>query len=389
MTRVVCTQPSLAKYRIPVFQQLAQRPNIDLKVMHGTHQHISNVEPACFHTEITSLWQCEIYKAPIYWLSAQVESCSGNDADVTILTWDLHYASLLPALLRAKKNGHPTILWGHGFSKNDHQWRSRMRNTVGRLATCLLVYDTKTAEDLVRAGFDQSRVFVAQNCIDQGPIQRARNQWLACPDQLRSFRQVQKINAGPHILFVSRLNPERRLDLLIQAVFLLKDICPGISVTLIGDGVEERQRLQRLACQLGVERHIRYVDATYDEYQLAPWFMSADIYCQPEQVGLSLFHAFGYGLPTLIADTRRHGPEANMLVDNKNGCRFHPESAEDLAQCIRTLWNQPLLRKKMSLESHRLAQKTYTIGTMVDGIVAAIEFCNDWRAGTLGHRFAA
>ena len=145
MTKVVFTQPSLARYRIPVFQELAKRPGIDLKVVYGTHHRISNAEATGFDAEASRLWQCKIRGSQVSWLPAQVKYCAGRDTDVTVLTWDLHYASLLPALLRARKSGHPTILWGHGFSKNDCLWQSRLRNNVGKLATCLLVYDGKTA----------------------------------------------------------------------------------------------------------------------------------------------------------------------------------------------------------------------------------------------------
>ena len=108
MIRVAVVQPSLAKYRIPVFRELASRPGIDLAVHYGKAEGIPNVAPEGFRA----------VEAPIRaaggakWQQAQVALASRGECDVLVLGWDLHYASLVPALLRARAQRVGTVLWG-------------------------------------------------------------------------------------------------------------------------------------------------------------------------------------------------------------------------------------------------------------------------------------
>ena len=86
-----------------------------------------------------------------------------------------------------------------------------------RFATALMFYEPTTRDAYVRDGWNPDRAFVALNSIDHGPIEEARNCWLARPDELEKFRREHKIDGGPVILFVSRLHPSNRVDLLVRA----------------------------------------------------------------------------------------------------------------------------------------------------------------------------
>jgi glycosyltransferase involved in cell wall biosynthesis len=215
--RLIIQQPSLAKYRQPVFRALASYPDIDLKLLYGARPDLPNVEAEGFNAEPVYLWQKKFRGQQIFWHSAQWNSASPKVADVLILTLNPRYLSMVPTLLKARARGVPTILWGHGYSKTENAVRKRIRLATTRLATALLFYNQTAADQYILEGRDPKTVFVARNSLDQTPIREARITWQQDPVRLAKFREEQRIGRGPNFLFVSRFDPLNRLDMLVRA----------------------------------------------------------------------------------------------------------------------------------------------------------------------------
>jgi glycosyltransferase involved in cell wall biosynthesis len=259
--RLVIQQPSLARYRVPVFRELAGRPGIQLKVVYSTSLNLPNVEPEGFEAEHVPMWRRCIGREPVYWHSPQVRYATRRRADVLMMNWDVHYLSMVPGLLRARAAGVPTVLWGHGYSKQERPARRWLRQSVARLATALVFYNRGTAEAYVREGWDPRRVFVALNALDQGPIQAARADWLGRPGDLAAFRREQGLDGGgPVVLFVSRLDADNRVDLLLQAAARLVGRHGGLRVVIVGKGPDQ-PRLERMAGELGLRDRVRFTGA--------------------------------------------------------------------------------------------------------------------------------
>jgi glycosyltransferase involved in cell wall biosynthesis len=369
MIRLAVVQPSLAKYRTPVFRELASRPRIELTVHYGTTDGIPNVAPEGFNA----------VEAPIRamgtarWQQAQVALASRGNCDVMVLGWDLHYASLVPALLRARAQRVGTVLWGHGYSKQENPTRRALREKVGRLADATLFYNRTAADAAIAGGFRRRRVFVALNSLDQGPIQAARAAWAGDKAKRAAFRRDQGL-AGPVVLFVSRLDPANRLDLLLHAAKRLENEFPSLAVVIIGNG-EHQPELQRLAGELGIANRVRFLGAIYDEASLAPWFCSADVFCYPANIGLSILHAFGYGLPVVTSDRlKAQNPEIEALRNGENGLLYRDGDPAALAEALGRLLRDQLLRSRLSAEALRTVREDFTVPRMVDGMVAAVKF---------------
>jgi len=372
--RVVVQHPALPKYRVPVFRELAARPGIDLLVTYATREEIPNANPDRFRAVHAPDWRRWVGSHPLVWDPAQIHYANPALADVLFLTWDLHYLSLIPALLRARKNGTATILWGHGYSKNEGGFRRRARAGLGNLATALMFYNTTTAAAYVEEGVNPRRVFVAPNALDQAPIQEQRALWQKDPERLAAFRRQHALN-GPTILFVSRLEYSNRVDLLLAAADVLRRNHPALSVIIIGSGAEE-QSLRSQASALRLDHHVRFLGGLYDEAALAPWFLCADVFCYPANIGLSLLHAFGYGLPVVTSDlTEAQNPEIEALRPGYNGLTYHDGDAADLAVTLERLLNERSLRQQLAQGALRILDGRFSIEKMVDGMVAAARYC--------------
>lgn len=374
MTRVTIVQPSLAKYRVPVYTALAQRPGVDLQVIYAQSAGIPNVTPDGFFARFEPLQTVRIRAGHMLWHGAQIRYATRERSDVLILSWDVHYASLIPALLRAKANGVATILWGHGYSKRERPWRAWLRQAPARLADTLLFYSENPARTYrEKYGFDPGRVVVAPNALDQAPMEAARAAWLGMPDELGRFKETNGLVGQRTILFCSRLVRENRVDLLLRATAEIRKTIQNVRVFIVGSG-EDEANLRCLVDELNLGEHIRFVGAIYDEMKLAPWFLSADVYCYPENIGLSLLHSFGYALPVVTSDRREaHNPEIEALRPNQNGLLYRHGDHAALAETLRTLLANETQRNALAKEAQRTVTEKFSLEHMVDGFAKAIE----------------
>ena len=123
---------------------------------------------------------------------------------------------------------------------------------------------------------------------------------------------------------------------------------------------------------MGIESYIIWVGPIYEEEKIAPWMLSSHIFCYPANIGLSIMHAFGYGLPVVTDDNyEAHNPEIWSLKTGTNGFVYRKGDASDFVEKIIGLKEDPVLRQKISQEALKTV-KLYNIEEMVKGFSKAI-----------------
>jgi glycosyltransferase involved in cell wall biosynthesis len=177
------------------------------------------------------------------------------------------------------------------------------------------------------------------------------------------------------ILFVSRLHPDNRVDLLIQATAVLARELPNLKTVIIGNGEEERARLGALAREAAIADNVVFENGIYDELKLAPWMMSASVFCYPANIGLSLIHALWYGLPIVTSDHLAiQNPEVVALENGVNGLTYEHNDVNSLVESLRKILTNDELRTTMSQAARHGVESNHTIPRMVDGLEAAIRY---------------
>ena len=372
--RIGIVQTVIPQYRVPVFNRLNAEPRLDLIVIADTRDRPGAPAPgtgATFSVEHAPEWHC----GPAVFQSAMVRAIRSRRFDVMILPWNSRYAQLGHALRIAKKQGVRTILWGHGFSRHETSLRRRLRNRLLRFADGCLLYSQSAADRLMSEGYDSRRIFVAPNAIDQAPIRAATKQWQEYPDQLRNFARERDIVPGRLVVFVSRLEPDKHVDRLIAAFAIVATKDPDARLAIIGDG-SCRDALETDVATRGLRNVVHFPGAIYEEQTLAPWCLSAGVVAYPQAIGLSILHAFGYGLPVVTSDhLAGHNPEISALNAGGNGLFYADGNVGDFAKKILAIIGNPHLSQRMSGQSLDAVTGDfgYTIERMVTGIVDAID----------------
>ncbi len=109
----------------------------------------------------------------------------------------------------------------------------------------------------------------------------------------------------PRILFLSRLDPKKGLDLLLDAFAGLSDRQPAPALVLAGNGENAFvETVRRQAEDLGVSGRVHFVGFLKDD-QKRDALAAADVYVLPsysENFGIAAAEALACGLPVVISD---------------------------------------------------------------------------------------
>ena len=134
------------------------------------------------------------------------------------------------------------------------------------------------------------------------------------------------------ILFIGRLIPSKRVDILLDYFSDLKNMLPNqnLRLEIIGDGP-----------QSDLIKPFNYKDIIWhgtlvSEKEIAPIMERSNLVFVPGLSGLSVNHAFMYGRVYLTLPSNNHGPEINYLKPNINGIILTGNKLNDL-QIIKNL----------------------------------------------------
>jgi glycosyltransferase involved in cell wall biosynthesis len=139
-------------------------------------------------------------------------------------------------------------------------------------------------------------------------------------------------NSEPRFLFLGRLDDEKRIHVLLQAVACLKDF-PDVQVELVGDG-GERANLQRLAHELGIPDRVHFLGHISDKdlpaaYERCTAFVMPSI---AELQSIATMEAMASGRPVIGANAMAL---PHLVHDGDNGYLFRPDDYLDLAAKLR------------------------------------------------------
>ncbi|MEV4890521.1 glycosyltransferase [Nonomuraea sp. NPDC059007] len=152
------------------------------------------------------------------------------------------------------------------------------------------------------------------------------------------------------VLFVGRLDEEKRLDDLVRALpYVLNET--DAQLAFVGRG-NQREVLEQLAKRIGVADRVFMLGFVPDE-QMPQAFAAADAFAMPsiaELQSIATLEAMASGLPVVVADAMA----LPHLVD-ENGFLFPPRDVIALAKHLTTLLTDDALRERMGKASRELA----------------------------------
>ncbi len=179
-------------------------------------------------------------------------------------------------------------------------------------------------------GVDKEKIFIIYNSPDT-------------PIMFDAKKKAEEI--GPcfkfdqnRIIHVGRLVKWKRVDLLINAVAIIKEKIPDIELLVIGDGPENNE-LHKLVEILHLTDTVKFIGAVYDPVLLARYFLSSSVFVLGGTGGLAINEAMIFGKPIIcsIGD----GTEKKLVRDGYNGYIFKEGDQKDFELKILSLLQNP------------------------------------------------
>ena len=175
-------------------------------------------------------------------------------------------------------------------------------------------------------------------------------------------------------LYVGQLIERKGLSQLITAVGRLPDSQRALcSFWIVGDGYQ-RDALERLISQHGLESQVKIVGRRpYNE--LGAYYRSADVFVMPtldDYRALVGFEALANGLPLL--HSCYDGAVGELVEEGKNGFIVDPRTESSMVRGIERIIAQRNQLRDFG-EHSRLRSKQFTIQKAVDSLVEATHCC--------------
>jgi glycosyltransferase involved in cell wall biosynthesis len=209
--------------------------------------------------------------------------------------------------------------------------------------------------ELEEQGVPESKRFFISNGVDLShckPVDRNEKSFLRArlglPDNLMA-------------IFAGRLDPEKRLDQLLEVWPHIREQFANASLVLVGTGSDEK-RLRETAGE-GIIFVGRVGDAV-------PYYQSADLFVLPsatEGLSNSLLEALACGLPTVATTV---GGATDVIQHGERGWLIPPDEPEKLQEGILTLFANEGLRERFSRAGREQIVENYSLEMVVAQLTA-------------------
>ena len=293
-----------------------------------------------------------------------------NDFDHIIYLGDAQFLTTWISIILARLTGKKVYYWSHGWWNRSNDIKERLRTIFYRLAHRLLVYGNRSKAIGVSLGFAPEKIHVIYNSLDYARQKVERNQ--ISPESIYQTRKDLFENTDvPVVICTTRLVKMRRLDLLLEALGLLKSQGITTNLLLVGDG-PERTNLEVLARRLKL--HVRFYGECYSEGILSKLISCANVTVAPGKVGLSVTHSLAYGVPVIShSDPNDQGPEWEAIEEGVTGALFIKNNISDLARAIKQYVISPLVSEVVRKNCYEVIDHFYNPDYQMKVIETALE----------------
>ena len=307
-------------------------------------------------------------KKVLIWQHGVLTHIWRTDANAVVFLGDMNILSTWLSVWLARGRGISVLFWGHGVYGREGRLKRWLRTQFLHLADCNLVYGEHARGLLLENGFPPHRVRVVYNSLDHAR-QRAIRTSVIQPNFYSSQAWFDEAFA-PILLFVGRLTSEKRLDSLINAVQMLREVGEVYNLIMVGNG-PEILRLKELAA--GISGQVHFYGACYLEEELGRLIANADLCVSPGNVGLTAMHALGYGTPVCThSDLTRQMPEAESIIEGRTGVLFNYFEM-DLVEAIRRWFASAPSRDSVRKFCYQEIDDKWNTGNQAHLIVKAIK----------------
>lgn len=265
---------------------------------------------------------------------------------------------MLPILWYCNLHHIPVIYWNHGINVRtpDDKRKNAVFHYIHNRCDALITYTPAMRQYF--ADKNQKKLFVAYNTLNFTDIDKE-----AVPDKAKTKKKY-GIREDRVILYISRMLPYKRPDLLMEAFADMDDV----AVVMVGPGFSRKQ--QRMADAHG---NLYYLGEKYGS-EVDEIYRMGDVFSTPGHIGLAMNEALFWGLPVILLQGR-HAPEIYYMKDGQTGYLAKDEA--DFKQYMTDLLHDDVRLKEMHDNCLDVYEQEAGIDRMFQGFIDAVRYCRE------------
>jgi len=354
--RLVIITEIISPYRIPLFNALAERGDIDLHVIFlsetdpGLREWIVYKDEIKFSYQVLRSWRGQIGKYNCLF-NVGISNALELACPEVVLCGGYNYMASWQALLWARLHGTPFLLWSESTlrdSRSGHPAVELLKTEFLRHCSGFVVPGRAALEYLQFRGLREDRIYTSVNAVDNDLFASAA----ACTRRNAAQRRTELGLPDRYFLFAGRLVREKGVFELLSAYAKLDGtLRQQIGLVFVGDGAARRAlEAQSSGVMPGT---IKFAGFAQRE-QLASYYALAEILILPTYTdtwGFVVNEAMACGLPVILSEAAGCG--ADLVSENWNGRIVPPRDVEALASAMGALAAQTDQLARMSVNSKR------------------------------------
>jgi glycosyltransferase involved in cell wall biosynthesis len=312
-----------APYRVPLFNALAAREDVELRVCflarHDPRRAYRVHDEEHRFDEVT-LGGRELHHGGRWVvLSGRVLGELRRFGPDVVIVGGWNQPTLLLALAWGRLRRIPVACWVESTARDARSGAAPLEWTKRRLIgsfSGFLVPGAASAEYLASFGVPRGRIAIAPNSVDPAVFR----------DAVARAREGRAPNARCTFLYTGRLDPEKNVGALVEA---MRDL--DADLVVVGAGSEDRELRER------APENVCFV-GNVDRDELVGYYAHADAYVLPsrsEQWGMTLNEAAFAGLPIVATDAA--GAAYELVEDGVSGLRIPAGDGAALRQALERL----------------------------------------------------
>ncbi len=373
--KLVIVTEIIAPYRIPVFNALAERKEIDLHVMFLSENDASlrqwrvYKDEIKFSHEVLPSWRQRLGGYNLL-LNRGVFSALNRIAPDAVLCGGYNYLASWESACWTRIQRVPLLLWSESTAldkRRGHRVVEFMKRRFLSLCKAFVVPGRSALQYLQELGIPDERIFTAPNAVDM-------QLFAALAEEAdRAKLQVRSRLALPlrYFLYVGRLVRAKGVFDLLQAYSRLNDeIRAEVGLVFVGDGADRAELIER-AVRITPGK-IQFPGFVQRE-GLSEFYALADALIFPthsDTWGLVVNEAMSCGLPVIATNVA--GCVADLVQDGGNGFVVPPRDPSQLAASMARLAVDSRRRIEMGSRSRERVQ-AYSPAAWAEGLVRMME----------------
>ncbi|MSR69378.1 MAG: glycosyltransferase [Phycisphaerales bacterium] len=351
-------------------EELARSAHADFTFVGDDHDFLTDVKAATFTDKVRFILAPTRKMFGRYmWQWGAVRIAFDRRFDTIVFHPGPHWPCTWLGAILARLIGKRVLFWGHGYLAAPSGLKGVARRALNAIPHEHLFYGRWAKQFAMDTGWDPAKLHVIGNSLDL--TKQAEQRAAVTSKELVALREKLFDDPTLPIAFCScRLQPAKRLDMLVGALAQLRAQGVGANLLIVGEGAC-RKDLEEYAHRAGIDAH--FTGACYDEGELARYISASDVTVSPGFVGLTAIHSMAFGVPVVTHSTMAFQvPEVEAIIPGATGDLFERGSVNDLASVMKPWLERESDRTQSRKACHAMVERFWSPAFQVGAIERAI-----------------